>query len=107
MYVCEYITLVSAHILTTYVYICMYMYVQTYSQLGGRLEALPLVLVPEGVRAVGAGGGEGAVAVVEGDGVDGVDLFVVVLVVWAGERGGGRGSRPLNPRRDQSPIDDV
>ena len=62
----------------------------THSQLGGRLEALPLVLVPEGVRAVGAGGGEGPVAVVEGDGVDGVDLFFV------GGRG-VRGRRPFGP----------
>lgn len=72
----------------SYVNMSMYMYVHPYSQLGGRLEALPLVLVPEGVRAVGAGGGEGAVAVVEGDGVDGVDLFVVV--VGGGSGVGGR-----------------
>eukprot|EP00327_Prymnesium_parvum_P045736 CAMPEP_0205865414 /NCGR_PEP_ID=MMETSP1083-20121108/7874_1 /ASSEMBLY_ACC=CAM_ASM_000430 /TAXON_ID=97485 /ORGANISM="Prymnesium parvum, Strain Texoma1" /LENGTH=234 /DNA_ID=CAMNT_0053227351 /DNA_START=252 /DNA_END=954 /DNA_ORIENTATION=+ len=46
-----------------------------------RLEPLPRVLVPEVVRAVGAGGGERAEGGVEGDAVDGVDVLVLAVAL--------------------------
>jgi hypothetical protein len=49
------------------------------ADLGVALEAMLCVLVPEVEGAVGAGGAEGAVLRVEGDGVDGVDFGHVAL----------------------------
>lgn len=63
------------------------------AHLGIPLEPMLCVLVPEMEGAVAAGGAEGAVLRVEGDGVDAVDVGAVVCGAGGGgARGGGRGA---------------